>query len=519
MTTGLATHKPDRRANALVLTAVCVLLTLALRAPFLTDPLKRDEAGFSLVAQHCCSGPYLYGTYWADRPPLLILVYWLGDALGGALGLRLLACVVAVVTVLAAGWAGHLLRGTTGAWWGALVAAALGSSFAFHAQVMNGKQVAATMVMLSLACTLAAVRPVAGQPGRATRLRAAFAVAAGVTAMCAVLTQQSYIDGFVFAVVLLAVAWRWGHVPAADAVRTAVGGVVGSLLPLLVAVAWTLTSGSALSQLWRSMYGYRSGTLEVLSSSGMDEALGRLATLSVLVVISGLVLVAWFVVRGRPEVDAHPAGRSVRVAIIGTLAVAVLGMALSGSWWQDYVVQLVPPLALGAALVAPEPTRTGVRMRVSALLTVVAATFATVVGATSLWGPVPDRTEQAVGRWLAESSQDDDTAFVAWGNANVLHEAEMTSPYRYLWSLPTRTLDADLRELFSVLRGPHPPTWIVEWNGFDSWQLDRSGALTALVNDKYVRVGSPCGRDVYLLRSESRDVVPLTSCEESIEEE
>ena len=64
----------------------CVLLALALRAPYLSIPLGRDEGGLSYMAQHWLEGGgQLYGPYWVDRPPLMFLLFKLA-VLGGQAG-------------------------------------------------------------------------------------------------------------------------------------------------------------------------------------------------------------------------------------------------------------------------------------------------------------------------------------------------------------------------------------------------------------------------------------------------
>jgi hypothetical protein len=86
------------------------------------------------------------------------------------------------------------------------------------------------------------------------------------------------------------------------------------------------------------------------------------------------------------------------------------------------------------------------------------------------------------GRYLAQAAADGDTALVTWGRAELLLDAGMASPSWHLWSLPTRTLDADLTELVRVMRGPDPPTW--------GGAMERSRVLEA-------RPGRParrCGR-------------------------
>src|SRR3954454_1997598 len=59
----------------------CLLIVGLLRLPWLSVPLGRDEAGIALVAQHWTGGS-LYGEYWLDRPPPLVLLFKLAGLRG-----------------------------------------------------------------------------------------------------------------------------------------------------------------------------------------------------------------------------------------------------------------------------------------------------------------------------------------------------------------------------------------------------------------------------------------------------
>jgi len=497
--------RTSARWSALLI-GVLALSTLVLRAPYLTKPLLPDEAGLLIIAQNWGEGPYLYGDYFVGRGVGMMLIYSLADALGDALALRLIACLVAVSLVIAAGWAGHCLRGTSGAGWAALVAVAYGSTPLFQAQVMNERLVAATLVMISCACTIAAVRH--SRPwglGSAT-----LAVLAGATATGALLVVQSYGCGFAFAGILLFVSWRVRALPGRTVVQVAGAGLLGMLLPVAALGIAVLTSWPTAQQVWFQMFGYR---LEALAVVGGSRDIERLLLLRDLAVPTGVALLAVCFLLGMRKVSPRHSRSPVWFAVLAMFVSASVGMVLGGAWYPDYLLQLVPALILSTALLAPTLGWSGVGMRVGACLAAFSALLATYSGPerAALDTPI---TPVAVGRWLGADAAPRDTAVILWGKANVLHEAGMTTPYPYLWSLLTRTLDPDLGLLLKTLRGPDAPTWIVEYYDINSWGLDESGELEALITDRYKHVGKPCGVDVYLLRSESRTPPPTMRCDE-----
>lgn len=482
---------------------LCVLFTLALRVPYLTWPLMPDEAGLLIMAQQWDEGPFLYGDYFVGRGVVLMLTFVLADALGGAFALRLIGCLVAAVLVVAAGWAGHQLRGRSGAGWSGLVAASYSSTYAMSSGVMNERLLAAALVTVSCACTIAAVRHVGSRAGDA------LGVLAGASTTCALLVVQSYAEGAVFAGVLLLVSWRVRALPGAAAIRIAGEGALGMLLPAAALALGIWVTWPTGDQVWFQMFGYRLRAVGVIG--GSDNDLARLVTLIVIAALTGflLLLVCW--VCSFRQVKRLDGMAAAWTAVLAMVVMACAVMAIGGAWYTDYLLQLVPAVVLATAVVAPEPTWTGLGMRCGAVMAAVAAVVAAYLG---LERPILGSTmsQAAVGQWLAADADEGDTAVVFWGKANVLHEAQMISPYPYLWSLLTRTLDPDLDLLLATLRGPDAPTWIVEWYPRNSWQLDEDGALTEVVEDRYALVGEPCGIDVYLLKSETRELPPYGQC-------
>lgn len=489
------------RLGSVGLVALCVLFTLALRVPYLGRPLLPDEAGLLIIAQNWAEGPYLYGDYFVGRGIVLVLVYALADLLGGASGVRVVGAVVAAGMVMAAGWAGHLLRGRAGAGWAALAAAAYSSTYALASEGMNERLMAAAFVMLSCALTLAAVR----------RPHASWlAVGAGVMASLPVLVVQSYVDAWVFAAVVLVVGVRAGRLALRDAVRVAAGGLVGLALTTAALLLGIATTWMTLEQLWFQLVQFRvAASLAVVEST--DAPGTRFLTLLVIASSTGILLLLAAHAFGRRALGQHAHLRPVWLGVVGMVVLSVASMVAGGDWWADYLLQLVPALALAAALAAPSRAWSSYVARIGACLAAVAAVTWQYVGIVNPVLGTPTN-EAAVGRWLAAAGEADDEAVVIWGKANVLQSAEMTSPYPYLWSLIVRTLDPELERIVATLSGPEAPTWVVVWHDVDSWGLDEEGLLGETLHERYAPVGAPCGADVYLLRGEERDVLPEEAC-------
>jgi hypothetical protein len=108
-----------------------------------------------------------------------------------------------------------------------------------------------------------------------------------------------------------------------------------------------------------------------------------------------------------------------------------------------------------------------------------------------------------VGNAIAGSAQPGDTVLSAFGDADILRATGMRSPYPYLWSLPSRTLDPDMTLLRGILAGPEAPTWIVVRGSGTMGRLGDHGAA-AMIESRYRVVGEVCGRSVYLLRGVQR---------------
>src|SRR3954470_3510170 len=89
----------------------CLLLALLLRAPYASAPLGLDEGGIAYIAQRWTGGHgSLYGSYWLDRPPLLVGLFKIA-VLGGDRGVRVLGALAAMALVVGVAQLGRALAG------------------------------------------------------------------------------------------------------------------------------------------------------------------------------------------------------------------------------------------------------------------------------------------------------------------------------------------------------------------------------------------------------------------------
>jgi hypothetical protein len=267
-----------------------------------------------------------------------------------------------------------------------------------------------------------------------------------------------------------------------------------------------------LDQLWSQLVGYRVDASVLVSATENDRAEGRLNVLLLVASLSGVLTLACAIVAGARPALKDPRRAAVWLSVAAMFGMTVVSMMAGGDYWRDYLLQPIPALALGVGLLAPMRNLSGRAVQVGAAWAAVAALLAMDYGTDE--EPVLGNAEgQArVGRWLGANAAPDDTALVLWGKANVLHHAGMTSPYPFMWSLLTRTLDPDLDLLIKTIQGPDAPTWVVIWTDLETWGLDADGRLREELEDRYDEVGSVCGKTVLLLEGNTRDVVPPEDC-------
>jgi 4-amino-4-deoxy-L-arabinose transferase-like glycosyltransferase len=477
--------------------ALGVTLTLALRAPWLDSALGRDEGGVAYVAQSLGThGAFAYGPYFIDRPPLLVGLYRIGEALGGDAGLRIIGALAAALIVVCSTLLAVRLAGRRAAPVAAFVSAALASSFALMAVVSNAELLAAAPSVASVLCLVVGLE-------RHHRLQWPL-IAAGALAGAAVLVKQSFGDALFAGVVALAAValierppWRrW---------LARVGAYAAGIAAVAVAlVAWAWVAHAPGASVWYALFGFR---LDAASALAANHPRGHAMQLALPALGSGMVVAIPCALAGIASLRER---RAVRLALFAWLAAGAVGVLLGGSYWPHYLIELVPVTAVGAAVAfARRPRPVGVA---AGLATAVAVGVS--AGGIALALPQHyDASAVAVGHYVQARATKGATVYVLYAHANVLHYANLPSPYPYHWSLMMRAAPHAERRLRTLLASPRRPTWIVRSQPYTAFGLDLNGRTQRLVASHYRPVATICSMEILLERgARARPAPPPASC-------
>jgi hypothetical protein len=475
--------------------SLLALLTLLVRLTYVRRSPGTDEAGYLVIArQWHGAGTSLYTDMWVDRPPLLLVMYQLGDLLGGLQGVRVLGAVIAAAIVVGTATAAHLLAGRRAAVVTSFAIAGWSFSPAFASITVNGELLASPFVVGSLVATLAALRD-----DRARRA-AVFGALAGASAMAALLVKQNHVDGFVFGLVACLVAGRLYGAPRARVGRVLLAAVAGALgtLGLTALLCWS--RGTSIAGVYEAMYPFRFEAAELQRSAGMKPFSERFADFQHVWIASGvlgvmLVALVLVVLHRRLWAPALP--------VVVMLAFVHLSVVSGNQFHSHYLVQMLVPVALLAGLAA-----TASRLVMPA---VVALAFAVAVYVTpgSMFRVAAGGTVKT-GSALKAVAEPGDTMTVVYGRAGITWASGMEPAYEHLFRLPLKVRDPELASLNRVVGGDDPPTWIVR-----SGPIDMGGLPTAYLKrqlaERYVRVATVCDRDVLLLKGVEREA-PRDTC-------
>jgi len=487
--------------------AVALAATILLRLPFLHNGMYPDEGGMLVVAREWhTGGPYLYGDYFLARPPLLLLFFRLGDALGGIVAVRLLGLVLVTIAVAAAAWAGSSLAGRRGAITAAVVSAALLTDPILGTVEIDAETVGLPLTLAATACLLAAYRRSRGSSARAWLL-----VAGGALAVGALLTKQNLADALAFGLVLvIGSALTEGRPREALPDLGCLG--LGIAVPVLATLAWAAFASAGIHELVYELYGFRAQSGQTLMAQPTIEQGERLHILIDAVIRSGIVpvvLVSLWMLRLRFWRDP------VVLALLAMMVTAVVGVAAGGQYWIHYLIGLVPVTALVAARAVGRVSRP---FLLAAMVVVTVATTAHNV--SDAWHARHPTDESWVGGttvWLDATKRPGDSMVVLYGQAALYETTRIQPAYPYMWTLPMRIRDPQLAHLRRLLSGPDAPTFVLVALDLDSWSIDPHGRMQRTIDRHYRKAATVCGTPVYLRNGVDRpSVPPPTSCDSEL---
>ncbi|MCW2797286.1 hypothetical protein [Nocardioides sp.] len=482
-----------------------VLVSTALRFPgLLVDPTS-DESGFLLVARTWApSTDNMFGSYWVDRPPVLIAAYRLADAVAGGAGPRLLAALLAAVLVVAVHQLARQVTDGPSARVAAVVAAALLANPEFSAWTAKGEVLGTPFVVLSCLASVSALQ------AESVRRRALLAAAAGMTAVLAVGFKQSLLGGLVFGFVLLVGSLISHRLTGKEAAHLARYALLGAAIPIGIIALWIVATPVTFDTAWYQIFGFRADASRVLAASDSTAPGIRARALWWLFIGSGMAIIAAIAL---VTCRRWLRGRVVfAVALAAMSVVDAIGVVVGGSYWVAYLIPLIPDIALAAALASAAGRSERVLLRATAGLVALASVVSLVGFTRNQLDDSGGPTEWEVGAAIGAVARPGDTLVSLYGSPGVVLAAKLDSPYEHLWSLPMRTLDPDLAELHDVLAGPDAPTWVVAVLPLDSWHLDPDRQIQDLISRLYAPVEEPCGPPIWLLRSSGSRALPPLDC-------
>jgi len=473
-----------------------------LRFPGALYPPGPDESGYTLVARHWAPTPgSVYGDHFVDRPPTLISLFGLSDAVGGPAFVRVLGALgCAVLVLLAAATARAAVRyvgsddrglqARTGAWV-AVLTAALTSNAMIDPVMVKGELLGIPWVVASFWLTLRAL-----DRQDSDRWAVLHACGAGFAASFALGMKQNLVAGLVFGAVMLVGARLTHRIATRGLLRLGTAALAGAAVPVLATVGWAAASGVRLDALWYTVFGFRSTALEVIAAGTPGGPLDRAMLLLGIVVATGMGFVVGGVVVHRARIK-----RLDPALVVATGAVLVAdgaGLLLGGSFWRPYLFVLVPGLVLCTTLLLAVRAHVARRARILIVLTAATSVVSCLLWLLLYQSGVGPPLEARSGEAIGHAAEPGDTIVVYGGKADIVLASGLAAPYPYLWSLPMRTLDPELEQLQDLLTGPDAPTWVVMQAPGYSWN-HLADAIRPALDHRYTVHDQTCdGRNVYL---------------------
>jgi hypothetical protein len=353
------------KQDGLYLAAIAVI-TVLIRLPFFFEAvINWDESTFILMGQSLLDGHLPYTQLWDLKPPLLFVAYALFILTLGKsiLSIRLAGTLCVMIVAILVYFCAKIFTHATAAFLSA-IATALGISVLSAGQAVMSEHVA--IVPLTAALAVLFLRP---KPG----LKATFAIAILLTTAALMRLNLGY------SVLILGFYLILQHLPDwTRMVRQAVSYSLGSFLVcFLTFLPYWLTGNSKLWWLSVIVAPLNYSDSQLGGPQIFDRLKDGLITSSQNHMIFGITLVLWvggtlgIILAVFPK-NKRFYSRSYPAIALGLLTISILVSILeTGAAHQHYLIQLVPCLGLGVAVLWQTISRNIILDRVLVGLTLV----------------------------------------------------------------------------------------------------------------------------------------------------
>ena len=413
--------------------ALACALAVLIRAPFFYWPITVDEAAYAYAAYWWFHGFTLYSQdLWLDRPQGIFLAYQLGMSLFGdsALSIRL---------------------------WGALWAAATTGTVYFVAKHLFSQRagIAASLVF----AVFSAASHIEGFTANAET----FMVLATTLSAYFLLTRKFLLAGFLASIAvllkppgssifILALAWLLFQ-------RAAWRGwwwfLCGAFLPALLALGHgILTVGFDRYVDSVALLRFRAGWTSP-DNPLLKAAVSWIRTTPVWLPLFALAI---------PGV--YKTARQTWFFALVWLLSSVLGMTMSGQWFPHYFTQLMPPLAVCAGAGIERVWVVGRWWARSQLVVILLAFFLLFEGPfyvqppkEGMWNMFHRRGYQIseeVSGYINSHTQEDDTIYVAFAQADIYYSSRRRSSFPYLFIVQVMHLPGVYSQLIDTIQARKP---------------------------------------------------------------
>ena len=469
-----------------------ILVSIALRARFVTTPLSADEGGYMAVARAWASGKSLYTDAWVDRPQGLIVLFRIWDDLtgGSAEAIRVMAIVFGCLAVAAVAYAVFAIAGPRAGAIAAFLVAVASANARIEGFIANGE-------LLAGAVATAGTAAACGYMFRGHGRRWLFV--SGVLAGCAMSLKQSGFDGFVAVMACLVVGGLTSERRWREVLRECAVCVAGWASVMAVLLLHGILLG--FSAWWYAMAGYRIGGLNASNADWHRFGItSRLAapTMLPLATVAVIGVIAWL--------PFHPLIARKTVLIPAWMCFAIASFLTGGLFHRHYWVTLTFPFAAAAA-VAIGKIKGHVAIAIAvATLTVIPSLISTgrviVLNRAAVAITAHDDprliVDELVARWYADNRTPGSTLYALCASAAMYAAADAIPPYPYLWLDGVQHGKGAQDQLVRLFAGDNPPTFVARYQNV--LVCNPTGEVGTLLNDRYTQVIDLDGAVIYELR-------------------